>query len=283
MCDKRNKFCYICGLFVSNKRKIKFETNKSVVEPFNSYFNLSYKSSRWYEPEFICTNCSTSLKKWNANKSQKCCGMAFSVPMIWHHQVYHKPEDCYFCQTSIDGFKFATREHIVYADVLTVTKPIFNEATFKRQKSYKSDDESDVDEPVVDESDHESIKSKNSDDDGHITDVCESSTKIHFVSNADFRDLVRDLDLSWRQTEILGSRLKQWKIVESDFKSTFGRNKTDISFEQYFKSNDEKNFVYCTNIDELFQNLNFEHIPSEWRLFIDGSCKSKFSFKIYMI
>lgn len=103
-----------------------------------------------------------------------------------------------------------------------------------------------------------------------------SSFKSQYVvSNDDYRDLVRDLGLSRRQTEILASRLKQWNLVENDFKITFTRNNYKMSFECIFKSDTENNdLVYCSDVSKLFASLNHEYNSNEWRLFIDGSCKS---------
>jgi len=38
---------------------------------------------------------------------------------------------------------------------------------------------------------------------------------------------------------------------------------------QFFKM--ERSLVACTNIDGLMQTLNINHIPLDWRLFIDSS------------
>ena len=51
------------------------------------------------------------------------------------------------------------------------------------------------------------------------------------MSNQNYNDLVRDLGLSSRQTEVLASRLKQWNLVESDFKVTCARDRNLTSFE----------------------------------------------------
>lgn len=40
-------------------------------------------------------------------------------------------------------------------------------------------------------------------------------------------------------------------------------------------SHDEGSGIsYCCDVDQLFENLNHHHIPSEWRLFIDSSVNS---------
>lgn len=63
MCDNRNKFCYICGLFTDISHRRDFKNNIGVVEVYNKVFNRSFDTSRWYEPEFVCQYCCNTLKK----------------------------------------------------------------------------------------------------------------------------------------------------------------------------------------------------------------------------
>lgn len=265
MCDKRNNFCYVCGLLVDKNHRFELRTNKTVVEAFNLFSKCSYVESAWYEPEYICSVCCTTLKKWKTGKCDDL-RLPFVTPMVWHYQIYHKPEDCYFCQTKITGHHHKTRHLIKYADVLTVSKPVArgeqdqsttgkNPANFPESSNEPTDEGND--EPYIPT--------------GAI------GAERHFVSNQDYRDLVRDLELSLRQTEILASRLKQWNIVDSDFKVTSARDRDLSSFEQIFEFDDtDNNLVYCVDVDTLFDALDHKHCPQDWRLFLDGSCKSEY-------
>ncbi|KAK0158085.1 hypothetical protein PV327_011139 [Microctonus hyperodae] len=67
--------------------------------------------------------CTTILKLCKSGKCDKQ-RLPFLPLMVWHIQKYHKPEDCYFCQTNIIGHHYKTRDRIKYANVLTVTKPV---------------------------------------------------------------------------------------------------------------------------------------------------------------
>lgn len=98
MCDKRNEFCYICVLFTDKGYMLDFKNNIGVVEVYSKLFNRSYKFSGWYEPQLICEYCCSTLKK---SKVRKSVSLPFSTPMTWNHQLFHKPDDCYFCQTNI--------------------------------------------------------------------------------------------------------------------------------------------------------------------------------------
>ena len=266
MCDGRNLFCYVCGLFVDKSHCLEFKKNQAVVEAFNHLFKCSYVESAWYEPEYVCSTCSTILKKWKSGKSDNQ-PLSFETPMAWHYQAYHKSEDCYFCQTNTVGHHYKTRNHIKYADVLTVSRPT---PKTKKEEPTTNRQAENFSEPC-----HEFPSERNEDPSYVPTGAV--GTERHFVSNHDYSDLARDLHLSLEETEILGSRLKQWNIVEDDFKVTFLRNRDLSSFEDMFKADDIDNkLVYCVDVDRLFAALDHEHYPKDWRLFLDGSCKSEY-------
>ena len=74
--------------------------------------------------------CSTTLKLWLSGKCDKN-RLPFVIPMVWHRQLYHKPEDCYFYQTNIVGHHYKTHNRIQYANVRTISKPIPRESQDK--------------------------------------------------------------------------------------------------------------------------------------------------------
>lgn len=259
MCDKKNLFCYVCGLFVDSKHRIKFANQKSSVEKFNKFYNRAYISSKWYEPDYIYIRCNSFFKRSKVDNNDVAkIQWLFSKPMTWHYLVRHDPDDCYFCQTSVQGFKYSCRENILYADVLSAKKPVLSEENRMENRMERSDEESD---------------SSENEEDNFEAAACSFATERHLVSNNDYKDLIRDLSLSWRQSEILASRLKQWNLVENEFKITIGRKGSHQEFQKMFKA-DGDDFVYCINVSDLFAGLGHVHKPDEWRLFIDGSCKS---------
>lgn len=266
MCDRRNQFCYVCGLFVDKKHRLEFKKNQTVVEAFNLLFNRSYVESAWYEPEYVCSMCATTIRQCKSGKFENK-RLPFLTPMVWHRQIYHKLEDCYFCQTNIVGHQYKTRHRIQYGNVLTVSNPTPRESqdTPATTKKLENSPEFSYNESPSEINDKPYIHT------GTIP------TERHLVSNKDYNDLVRDLGLSLRQSEILASRLKQWNIVENDFKVTSARDRNLTSFELIFKVDDTaKQLVYCVDVDELFVSFNHKHCPNDWRLFLDGSCKSKY-------
>ena len=48
-----------------------------------------------------------------------------------------------------------------------------------------------------------------------------SSNEPHLLTQGDLNDNVRDLNLSRKQAELLGSRLKGWKLLRQDTKVCF--------------------------------------------------------------
>lgn len=95
------------------------------------------------------------------------------------------------------------------------------------------------------------------------------------LSQIDFDNLVKEIKLSDKDKEILGSRLAMHNLMASDFRITASRKRRQTrEFDELFETDPQTKISYCTNIKLLFLRLNYPHKPIEWRLFIDGSCKS---------
>lgn len=99
----------------------------------------------------------------------------------------------------------------------------------------------------------------------------------HLITQLELNDLVRDLNLSKAQAEILGSRLQGWKLLAPDTRISVYRNRQK-ELSQYFST--EENLSFCNNIDHLMLALGYEQKPEEWRLFIDSS---KLSLKAVLL
>lgn len=94
------------------------------------------------------------------------------------------------------------------------------------------------------------------------------SVEPHMLSQGDFNDLVRDLYLTKEMSELLGSRLQQWKLLDHSVRVTAARWRSD-NFAKWFEEKD--GICYCKDIPMLFAEMKQPFIPNEWRLFIDGS------------
>lgn len=92
------------------------------------------------------------------------------------------------------------------------------------------------------------------------------------LSQKDLNDLVRDLNLTKHQSEVLASRLKERFLVTAEVRISKFRNRSD-DLIQYFSY--ENNLCYCNDINGLFEQLDIvNYEPSQWRLFIDASLYS---------
>jgi len=76
-----------------------------------------------------------------------------------------------------------------------------------------------------------------------------STTESHLIIQAESRHLVRNLDLPKTKTQLLGSLLQQWNLLEQSVKESF-----------FWKEAVD----YC-------KELQLQHAPEQWRLFIDSS------------
>lgn len=91
-------------------------------------------------------------------------------------------------------------------------------------------------------------------------------------SQAELSDLVQDLGLSKKLSELLSSRLKDKNLLKTDTKVTFYRTR-EKNLLQYFDS--KFDFVFCSDIPGLVNAMGApRYDPKEWRLFIDSSKRS---------
>ena len=98
------------------------------------------------------------------------------------------------------------------------------------------------------------------------------SAKPKPLSQGQLNNLVRDLGLSKKSSEILASRLGDHGILDSGNKITFYRDRDDLLI-RFFTMEDA--FVYCNNIQGLLSEMSLpEYNPDEWRLLIDSSKRS---------
>lgn len=98
-----------------------------------------------------------------------------------------------------------------------------------------------------------------------------SEDQSHLINQSELNDLVPDLDLTKELSELLASRLLQWKLLAKGTKVTVFRKRHEI-FAKFFK---KKDFIcFCTDIDSLMEGLGFSHKVEDWHLFIDASTES---------
>ena len=67
------------------------------------------------------------------------------------------------------------------------------------------------------------------------------------------------------------SRLKSWNLVDDEVRVTKQRKRHD-SFAEFFSTSDD--LTYCHDIFGLFDAMDVDYRPCEWRFFIDSSKSS---------
>ena len=140
--------------------------------------------------------------------------MPFAIPMQWREP--HTHDDCYFCRTQFQtNFSKASKKSggIIYLTVPSAVRPVSHEeaelpvptpppilpSLSSRKKDVASVESSDKDSATSsdDREDREFLPSENDDSD-----------KPRRFDQESLSDLVRDLQLGKRKSELLASRLK---------------------------------------------------------------------------
>jgi hypothetical protein len=105
----------------------------------------------------------------------------------------------------------------------------------------------------------------------------EDLNKPLLIAESEINDLVRDLSMSKAQAELVGSRLKEYNLLqEGTTVSVFRKRQTLLS--SYFAMEDS--LCCCNDVDGLLDALGKKHKPEEWRLFIGSS---KLSLKAVLL
>ena len=97
------------------------------------------------------------------------------------------------------------------------------------------------------------------------------SDEVHLVTQPELNDLVRDLMLSKQRSEILASRLSEWKLLHPSTKVTAFRTRNE-ELAKFFKMSDS--ICHCINVSGLMTAMKIEYSDKDWRLFIDSSVSS---------
>lgn len=77
-------------------------------------------------------------------------------------------------------------------------------------------------------------------------------------------DLVRDMNLTKQDAELLGSRLREEQCLTPQTSFSWYRNR-DEEYRTFFKQEDD--LVYCTDIKGLIQMYNISYCKDEWSLY----------------
>jgi hypothetical protein len=187
----------------------------------------------------------------------------FGVPMMWREPKNHH-DDCYFCMVNTKGLNGTSRHTVAYPDLESARRPVEHCPAIPIPSFTSLPDLEDDDScTYLDEVD----------DMMHDVDFKPgSSIEPDLFEQGDLNDLVRDLNLSKQQSEVLASRLQERALLHPSTNVTFYRNR-EQKFLPYLTS--ENSFVYCNDIGGLLLAMGVPNYkPSDWRLFIDSSKRS---------
>jgi hypothetical protein len=253
-------FCYICGKYtMSDQRK---NMTKRLRIAYKHYFGCEIgDQTKSWAPHLCCTVCYSGLTQWLNGKRNR---MPFAVPMIWREQNDHH-SDCYFCMTNVSGYCKKNKSKIVYPDCRSALKPVLHGSDYPVPIPPSSD--------AIDNEESDTVDNNDSDT-GAMEYTCDPDSDIkkpHLISQAELDDLVRDLTLSKEKSELLGSRLKEWNLLQRGATVAHFRHR-HMKFAAYYSV--EHGFCFCHDVTGLMRELDKKYVAEEWRLFIDSSSSS---------
>lgn len=253
-----NSFCYICGELTFKRQKRNF-TNL-ICKCYRDYFGFSVgQQDKAWAPHICCITCVKNLTDWAKGSRH----MSFAIPMIWSEPRDHV-SDCYFCLTKIKGIHPKAKHNVKYPNLPSANRPVPHNDNLPIPVPSVAVGIGVPPQPSMSPLSQSSFD----DDDNNDPDFEEISTNPHLLTQGDLNDLVRDLDLSKKQAELLGSRLKGWNLLHHETKICYFRSR-DEYFKKFFSQDGD--LVYCNDVNSVMEILNIEFDPSHWRLFIDSS------------
>jgi hypothetical protein len=166
--------------------------------------------------------------------------------MVWREPTDHVL-DCYFCLTSVIGVTAKSRHTVQYPNLPhNADLPVPKAPTNMTLSDSESSDE-DLGQANT-----------NIYCDPTFAGAC-SSNEPRLLTQGDLNDIICDLNLSKKQTEILGYRLKCWNLLCQEIKVCFSHGCHE-EFKDFFSQEDGVLFrnVVCSVTDVLGHEYNLE-------------------------
>lgn len=262
-CPNRNFFCFVCASYTPSNHSQKI--TPGFIQAYQKFFQRLFSDISWYIPEIVCENCYKGLMQF---KKDEKCYLKYVHPTLWLSRIEHDPDSCYFCvsKKNSTSFQYKFRNKMSYASSEFVVRAKVHDNTFVNESEMEPEFEFDL--PSTSYMQTETTSE-------YVQPTSTPKKLPHLITQTDFDDLVRDMALSSTKAEILGSRLKQWNLVASDYKITAKRNREHAAdFDECFSYHEERKIAYCNDIDKLFETISHPYNPEDWRLFIDSSVQS---------
>jgi hypothetical protein len=145
--------------------------------------------------------------------NRKGTTMPFAVPMVWREPSNHS-SDCYFCLTPpVASGLNRKKQRIDYPSIPSATRPVPHGEDLPLSEPPKDD-------ILNSEMEEEDTKKTGP----HIEEPTDpdfqgpASESPDKLTQNELNDLVRDLELPKVKTEMLASRMKQWKYLDEGVK-----------------------------------------------------------------
>jgi hypothetical protein len=232
-----------------------------VKKAYRLYFCIKIGDQEKSWATHICScKCATNLAQWLNGKRH---AMPFAVPMVWREPINHP----YFCMVPpvTGGITKKKKWTIVYPNIPSGLRPVPHGERISVPEPPKefTIDSDDKDEGGSTLGSPELPTST----EPHISHGRSSAPQPHILTHDELNDLVRVLELSKSKAELLGSRLKQWNLLEKTIRIPSFRSRHQ-QFEPFFRKKDD--LLFCYDVDGLINALGIKHDPQEWRVFIDS-------------
>lgn len=180
----------------------------NIEEVYQFYFSKQVIKNVWWAPSVTCQNCANSLLRWESGTQ---VSMTFGVPMIWNNPIHHNERECYFCIHYTKGHNVKTMSKLKYLSTTYafIPQPHSEDVPVpirpSQRSNFNSSAEQSSPEVLVEPPYTASYVSSTVDYEVGHPDL---------ISQASFNDLVRVLYLPKTLGELLGSRLRQWKLLQ---------------------------------------------------------------------
>ena len=165
--------------------------------------------------------------------------MPFAVSMVWRESSNHTT-DCYFCMVPpVSGGITKKKWTMVYPNIPCALRPVLYGEGISvpeppKEFTIDSDDEDEGKSPSASPEPPASAEP-------HVSHGRSSAPQPHILIQDELNDLVCDLELSKSKAELLGSRLKQWNLLEKN-----GPISSFRSRHQQLVPSSERKMILCS-------------------------------------
>jgi hypothetical protein len=153
-----------------------------------------------WAPHTVCSVYVEDLRNWTKEKKK---ALQFGIPMVWRQPINHF-DDCYFCMCTLKGFNTKNKKAITYPNMPSAIRPVPHGP--------------DIPVPNPPKQLH-TLQAESHATPNESSQYSEYGTDTHGTpepfTQTEMNDLVRDLNLPKDAAELLASRLKGKKPVNS--------------------------------------------------------------------